>query len=164
LKVLRDLQNVMFGKLMRVDFARFSREPPGTLISRFTNDINVVSEGLVRGGQTAVRDTLTLAGAVVGMFLADWPLTLVILAVFALAALPMQQIAKSARKRTHAAQLQVSALTGLLAETFGAVRFVKSYGLEAHEIERAEGAFEDRRKAQMRLARNRHQTVPPLET
>ncbi|MBS0385578.1 MAG: ABC transporter ATP-binding protein, partial [Proteobacteria bacterium] len=69
----------------------------------------------------------------------------------------------SARKRTHAAQLQVSALTGLLAETFGAVRFVKSYGLEAHETERAKGAFEDRRKAQMRLARNRAHTVPLLE-
>ena len=163
LKVLRDLQKAMFGKLMRVDFARFSREPAGALISRFTNDINVISEGLVRGGQTAIRDTLTLVGALVAMFWADWVLTLVILAVFAVAALPMQQIAKSARKRTHAAQLQVSALTGLLAETFGAVRFVKTYGLEAHEIARADCAFEDRRKTQMRLARNRAHTVPLLE-
>ncbi|MBS0386696.1 MAG: ABC transporter permease, partial [Proteobacteria bacterium] len=96
LKVLRDLQGAMFGKLMGVDFARFGREPAGALISRFTNDINVVSEGLVRGGQTAVRDTLTLGGALIAMFWLDWVLTLVILGVFVLAALPMQQIAKSA--------------------------------------------------------------------
>jgi len=64
LKVLRDLQGAMFAKLMRVDFARFGREAPGRLISRFTNDINVISEGLVRGGQTAIRDSLTLIGAI----------------------------------------------------------------------------------------------------
>jgi subfamily B ATP-binding cassette protein MsbA len=163
LKVLRDLQGAMFDKLMRVDFARFTREAPGRLISRFTNDINVVSEGLVRGGQTAIRDTLTLVGAVASMFYFDWPLTLVILGVFAFAATPMQRIARGARERTRAAQLQISALTGLLAETFGAARFVKTYGLEAHEAVRARATFEARRKAQMRLARNRAHTVPVLE-
>ena len=90
LKVLRDLQGAMFAKLMSVDFARFGREAPGRLISRFTNDINVVSEGLVRAGQTAIRDTLTLVGAVGTMFYLDWELTLVVLGVFALAAWPMQ--------------------------------------------------------------------------
>jgi subfamily B ATP-binding cassette protein MsbA len=163
LKVLRDLQRAMFAKLMRVDFARFSREAPGRLISRFTNDINVISEGLVRGGQTAIRDTLTLVGAVGSMFYFDWVLTLVVLGAFLLAAWPMDQIAKSARKRTTAAQLQISTLTGLLAETFGSMRFIKTYGLEAHETERSRETFESRRKLQMKLARNRAHTVPLLE-
>lgn len=131
LKVLRDLQAAMFAKLMRVDFARFAREAPGQLTSRFTNDINVVAEGLVRGGQTAIRDALTLLGAVATMFYLDWVLTLVTLAIFLLAAWPMQRIAESARRRTQAAQVQISTLTGLLAETFGAMRFVKTYALEA---------------------------------
>jgi subfamily B ATP-binding cassette protein MsbA len=163
LEVLRDLQGAMFAKLMRVDFARFGREAPGRLISRFTNDINVISEGLVRGGQTAIRDSLTLIGAVGSMFYFDWVLTLVVLGIFALAAWPMQRIAESARRRTRAAQLQVSTLTGLLAETFGAMRFVKTYNLEQHETERSRQTFEARRKAQMKLARNRAHPVPLLE-
>ncbi|MFZ2030992.1 MAG: ABC transporter ATP-binding protein [Vitreimonas sp.] len=163
LKVLRDLQGAMFAKLMRVDFARFGREAPGRLISRFTNDINVISEGLVRGGQTAIRDTLTLVGAIGAMFYFDWVLTLVVLGIFTLAAWPMQRIAESARRRTHAAQLQVSTLTGLLAETFGAMRFVKTYNLEQHETERSQQTFEARRKAQLKLARNRAHPVPLLE-
>ncbi len=97
------------------------------------------------------------------MFYLDWVLTLVVLGVFALAAWPMQLIAESARRRTRAAQLQVSVLTGLLAETFGAMRFVKTYGLEAHETERSRKTFEERRKAQMKLARNRAHPVPLLE-
>lgn len=163
LKVLRDLQTAMFGKLLISDYARHAREEPGKLVSRFTNDINVVSEALVRGGQTAVRDTLTLVGAIGWMLWLDWVLTLVVLAVFALAAAPMQAIAASARKRTHAAQQQVGALSAVLFESFGAARFVKTYGLETHETERARAAFEDRRKLQMKLARNRAVTVPVLE-
>jgi subfamily B ATP-binding cassette protein MsbA len=68
LKVLRDLQQSMFSKLMDVDFARYAREEPGRLVSRFTNDINIVSEALVRGGQSIIRDTLTLIGAIASRF------------------------------------------------------------------------------------------------
>ncbi|MES1199649.1 MAG: ABC transporter ATP-binding protein [Pseudomonadota bacterium] len=163
LKVLRDLQNAMFGRLMVADYARMTKEPPGNLVSRFTNDINVVSEALVRGGQATIRDTLTLAGAVLSMLVLDWVLTLFIMAVFALSAWPMQAIAQRARRQTEAAQEQLGTLTALLSESFGAARFVKTYGLEEHEIERARDAFEQRRKLSMKLARNRAHTVPILE-
>ena len=53
LKVLRDLQRAMFAKLMRADYARLAREETGRFVSRFTNDINVVSDGLVRAVQAA---------------------------------------------------------------------------------------------------------------
>jgi subfamily B ATP-binding cassette protein MsbA len=163
LKVLRDLQGAMFAKLMTVDFARHAREEPGRLASRFTNDINVVSEALVRGAQASIRDTLTLAGAIVSMLWFDWVLTLVVAAVFLLAGRPLQLIAKRAQKQTEAAQLQIGALTALLTESFGASRFVKTYGLERREADRARAAFETRRKLALKLARNRAHTVPLLE-
>ena len=163
LKVLRDVQTAMFEKLLIADYVRHSREGPGRLVSRFTNDINIVSEALVRGGQTAVRDTLTLVGAIGWMLWLDWTLTLVVLGVFALAAGPMQAIAKSARKGTHAAQRQIGALSAVLFESFGLARFVKTYALEESETARARAAFDERRKLQMKLARNRATTVPVLE-
>jgi subfamily B ATP-binding cassette protein MsbA len=163
LKVLRDLQNAMFAKLTGADFARLTREAGGNLVSRFTNDITVIGEGLVRGGQVAVRDTLTLIGAVASMFWYDWLLTLLVLGVFAVAARPLQAIAKRARHTTEAAQAQIGALTALLTESLGAARTVKTYALEAREIERADAAFEERRALAMKLARNRARSEPLLE-
>jgi len=163
LKVLRDLQSAMFAKLMRVDFARFAREAPGRLVSRFTNDITVVAEGLVRGGQAVIRDVLTLIGAVAFMIWSDWVLTLLTAGAFLLAGPPLQAIARRARERTATAQVQLGALTALLAEVFGAARFVKSYGLEARETARAEAAFEERRRIAFRLARNRAGSEPLME-
>ncbi|MES1203983.1 MAG: ABC transporter transmembrane domain-containing protein, partial [Pseudomonadota bacterium] len=40
-KVLRDLQGALFAKLVRADFARYSRENSGQMVSRLTNDVNV---------------------------------------------------------------------------------------------------------------------------
>lgn len=163
LKVLRDLQDAMFAKLLRVDFARHAREEPGKLVSRFVNDVNVVSEALVRGAQATIRDTLTLVGAIASMLYFDWVLTLVVAGVFALAGGPLQVIAKRARAQTKAAQLQIGSLSALLSETFGAARFVKTYGLEEHETERASAAFEERRRLSMKLAYNRAGAVPLME-
>jgi subfamily B ATP-binding cassette protein MsbA len=111
LKVLRDVQNAMFAKLMDVDFARHAREEAGRLVSRFINDINVVSEGLVRGGQALIRDALTLIGAIGLMIWFDWALTLLVAVIFLLAGPPLQAIARRARRQTEAAQVQLGALT-----------------------------------------------------
>ncbi|QGZ94496.1 ABC transporter ATP-binding protein [Terricaulis silvestris] len=163
LKVLRDLQGAMFAKLMKVDFARHAREEPGKLVSRFTNDINVVSEALVRGAQATIRDALTLIGAIASMLWFDWVLTLVVFVVFAAAAWPLQLIAKKARDKTKEAQIQIGSLTTLLTETFSAARFVKTYSLEDHEIARTDASFEERRRLSMKLAYNRASTVPLME-
>jgi subfamily B ATP-binding cassette protein MsbA len=163
LKVLRDMQQAMFSKLMDVDFARYAREEPGRLVSRFTNDINVVSEALVRGGQSIIRDTLTLIGAIASMLWLDWVLTLVVLGAFALAGRPLQLIAKRAMRQTHVAQEQIGTLSALLIETFGFARVVKTYALEDREKARARAAFETRRKNAMKLAYSRAGTVPLLE-
>lgn len=163
LKVLRDVQNAMFAKLMDVDFARHAREESGRLVSRFINDITIVSEGLVRGGQALIRDALTLIGAIGLMIWFDWALTLLVAVVFLLAGPPLQAIAKRARAQTQAAQVQLGGLTALLSEIFGAARFVKTYGLEARETERAAAAFEERRRIAFKLAQNRARSEPLME-
>jgi ATP-binding cassette, subfamily B, bacterial MsbA len=146
-----------------VDFARHSREEPGRLVSRFTNDINIVSEALVRGGQSIIRDTLTLIGAIASMLWFDWVLTLVVVGAFALAGRPLQLIAKRAMRQTHVAQEQIGSLSALLMETFSFARVVKTYALEEREKARANAAFEARRKISMKLAYSRAGTVPLLE-
>jgi subfamily B ATP-binding cassette protein MsbA len=163
LKVLGDLQGAMFAKLTRADFARFGREDSGKLVSRFTNDVGVIGEGLVRGAQIAIRDTLTLIGAIASMLWFDAALAGLVLAVFALAAAPLARIARRARDATEAAQIQIGALTALLAESLGAARFVRTYNIEAHEQARARAGFERRRELAMKLARNRARSEPLLE-
>ena len=163
LKVLRDVQGVMFVKLMHADFARFQRESTGALVSRFTNDVGVIAAGLVRAAQAVLRDSLTLIGAIGSMLWFDWALTLLVLGVFALAGGPLASIARRAQRQTAVAQVQMGVLTSLLSESLGAARFVKTFGLEAHEADRARAGFENRRKIAMKQARNSRRAEPLLE-
>jgi len=43
---LRQLRNDMFAKLQRLSLSYFSRHPLGAVMSRITNDVDVVSEGM----------------------------------------------------------------------------------------------------------------------
>ena len=162
-RVLRDLQNSMFGGILKSDYARATSEPTGSLVSRFTNDINVVSEGLIRTMSQVVRDFLTLIATLVSMFFIDWTLGCVIILIFALAASPLARIANRARKDTARAQVQMGDLNSLLTESFSGARLVRTYGLEEYEKKRAAEGFEQKRKMNMRLIRNRARTDPLLE-
>ena len=163
LDVLKDIQGAMFAALTRADYARIAREETGRLVSRFTNDINIIADGLVRGAQVILRDILTIVGALASMFYFDWALALFVIVVFMLAGPPLSRIARVARARTEEAQEQLGALTALLAESLGAARLVRVFGLEAREARRADAAFEARRKLALKLARNRAGTDPLLE-
>lgn len=163
LRALRDVQRAMFDALVHADFMRVEKEPLGALVSRFTNDLSVVSEGLVRSIGQLARDALTLVAALGAMLWIDWPLASLVIAVFALAASPLQRIGKRARRDSHAAQAQMGDLASSLTESFAAARLVRSDGLEDRETRRLAAQFEARCKAQMRLVRNRARADPLLE-
>ena len=162
-KVLRDLQGQMFSKLVRADFARSAREASGQMISRLTNDINVIAEGLIRSVQVVMRDALTLVGALASMLWFDWVVALLVFALFAIAGPPLAAIARRARVQTESAQLMMGRLTALLSESFSSPRFVKTYGLEECEESRAGAAFEERRRINMKIVYNRARAEPLME-
>jgi len=159
-KVLRDLQGAMFSKLVRADFARSQRERSGQSVSRLTNDVNVIAEGLIRSFQVVVRDSLTLLGTLLSMLWLDWVVALLVIAIFLFAGPPLSAIAKRARRQTESAQLLMGRLTSLLSESFSSPRFVKTYGLETHEESRANEAFEERRRVNMKIVYNRARVEP----
>jgi ATP-binding cassette, subfamily B, bacterial MsbA len=162
-KMLRDLQGAMFSKLIRADFARSARENTGQMISRLTNDINVIAEGLIRATQVVMRDALTVIGALAAMLWYDWLVAAMVIALFAFAGPPLSAIAKRARRQTEGAQQMMGRLTALLAESFSSPRFVKTYGLEASEETRARAAFEERRRLNMKIVYNRTRVEPMME-
>jgi subfamily B ATP-binding cassette protein MsbA len=153
----------MFSKLVRADYARMQAEASGGLVSRFTNDVNVVNEGIIRGFQAVARDAVTVIAQVAIIFWFDWVLAILVLGLFALGGPPLARIAKRARDQTKRQQETMGEMTAMLGESLAAPRLVKTFGLEARETERAKLLFESRRKILMKLTRNRAQADPLLE-
>lgn len=163
LKVMQDLQERMFARLVRADFARLLAEPVGALVSRFTNDITLLREALIRAANNLLRDTLTVVGAVAAMFWFDWMLAILVLVVYPLAALPVVRIGQRLRKTSNEAQKQMGEVTSFLEESFSGARMVKTYQLESYEVDRSRGAFLSRFRLALKLAASKARVDPILE-
>lgn len=163
LTVMQDLQNAMFTKLVHADFARLQSEPVGSLVSRFTNDISLLRETLVRLANNLLRDTMTVIWAAAWMLYLDWMLTLLVLVVYPLAAFPVIKIGQRLRKTSAQAQSQMGEVTSQLEESFSGTRMVKTYGLEDYEAKRADKSFFERLKFLFSITENKARVDPILE-
>jgi subfamily B ATP-binding cassette protein MsbA len=137
LRIIADLQNEMFAHLMRADLAFFHNTATGNLISRFTNDVNLlrgaVSNALISMG----RELLTLIALVGVMFYQDWKLALAVSFVFPLAVIPVVRLGRRIRRVSANTQAEIANLATLLSQAFQGARHVKAYGMEAYEGRRA---------------------------
>ena len=76
-RVLQDLRERVFAHLQAMSIGFFTRNRPGVLISRMTNDIEALNQLVSDGVVTLFSSTLTLLGVVVIMLVYDVKLALV---------------------------------------------------------------------------------------
>ena len=135
---LRQLRNDMFAKLQRLSLSYFSRHPLGAVMSRITNDVDVISEFVTLGVTSLVGDVVMLVIIVGMMFGLDWRLALVSLAVMPLMWLASRVFSKWARNAFRQVRSTVGDVYGNLQESIDGVRTAQSFVRE----DRNAAAFE----------------------
>ena len=138
------LQNGLFEKLLTLDYAHIIKEQSGAFASRFLNDVNAIREGVLKVTNSLVRDTLTIIGLTIAMFDADWQLALVALLVLPIAIYPVTLIGNRLRKIAGQSQNQASQLSGVIEESLGGIRLVKTYAMEKTEAARVGASLNER--------------------
>ena len=163
-RVVADLQSDLYHRLIQSDLAFFNTTSPGTLVSRFLNDVgllrNAVSTTLTGFG----RDLLTAVALIGLMFYQDWLLALISFFAFPTAVLPIVRIGKRMRKVSSNTQVQMGKLTTVLDETFQGIRHVKAYGMEPHETQRADATIDEVFRLTQKAAVIRNLLSPIMET
>ncbi len=162
LTVIRELQERMFGHLVRADVARLEREAPAQLAARFTTDAAVIREALTRA-VIGISDVVTVVGLVASMLYLDWVLSVIAGALYPLAAVPIQRIGKRVRRASGGMQERMGETSALLNESFAQARTVRAYRLEEAEQHRAHLAFDGLYRALLRMTRSRARVDPVLE-
>ena len=163
LSIMRDLQIAMFDRLITADFERIEREPVGAVISRFTNDITMLRESLIRAANNLTRDVFTVLGCLIVLVWLDWALTLVVLAVLILASQPILAIGKAIRTRAGKVQDQMGDVSSFLEESFSGARMVKTFSLEPWAKDRARGRFAERFRLVLSMVAQRARIEPIME-
>lgn len=163
-RVIADMQLDLFAHLMRADLGTFHDQASGRLISRFTNDIQMMRHSISNVLTGLARETLTMIFLVGVMFYQSWELSLLALVGFPLAIFPIARLGRRMRKLSDGTQSELGEFTAQLDESFQGVRVVKAYGREEFELGRARGAIERLFTLYFKAARVQAAASPMMET
>ncbi|MGO9472264.1 MAG: ABC transporter ATP-binding protein [Rhodomicrobium sp.] len=158
-----DMQKRLFAHMLHADFARLLREPPGQLLSRIGNDLGSIQTAIMSIFTVAIRDVLTVGALAFSMFYLDWVMTLVVLAFYPLAAIPITSIGKIIRKNAYRTALQTGNTTSVLVEHLSSPRLIKTFQLEDYAIARMSEEFERVNRLRLKTVRIRSALNPILE-
>lgn len=158
-----DLQQRAFSKLVNSDFAQIVLNAPGQLVSKLTNDVNFIRDAGLATLNTAIRDTLSIIALVGTMIYLDPMMTLIVLGVYPIAALPIAIISDRLRKVAKRTQSELGDMTAQLSEKLSGMRLIKMFRLEDYASDRVNGSFEEVFKLRMKAVRNRARLDPILE-
>jgi ATP-binding cassette, subfamily B, bacterial MsbA len=133
---LFDIRNHFYRRTMALDLSSFSDQGSAELISRFTNDMDSVGQGLNTLFSKVIREPLRVISCLsIAMWL-NWRLTslaLVLVPVSALTAKRAGQIMKRAVRRSLES---MSTIYKILQETFQGIVVVKAFTMERRERRR----------------------------
>ncbi len=163
MRITTDMQKTGFQHLITADFARLTRETPGRMVSRLTNDVAFVQQASQAALNTAVRDSLTVAALAVYMVYTDWVMSLIVLGVYPAAVLPIMGIGKRLRRVAKRTQNELGGMTSLLTEKLSGVRLIKAFRLEEYAAERMNRSFEQIYALRIKAVKSRARLDPMLE-
>jgi subfamily B ATP-binding cassette protein MsbA len=163
-RIIADLQNRLFRHVIRFDLAFFHDTASGNLVSRMTNDINLMRNAVSNALTGMVKDSLSLLFLVGVMFEKDWTLALLAFVVFPIAVYPIIRIGRRMRKVSTQALGELGRFTARLNEAFLGARHVKAYNMEEFESARTEKLIESVFSLIFKALRVRAAASPIMET
>ena len=113
-----------FGKISKLPLKFFDGHSHGDIISRLTNDIDAVSEGLLQGITQLFSGIVTVVGSLVLMFLLDWRITLCVIVITIICIFVSKAIATNSGKMFRLQAQTIGELNGYVSETVGNLKVV----------------------------------------
>ena len=151
-KVIMDLRQAMFIRLVNYPTSFFDNHRSGSLMSRFTYDVTQIKEASTNAISTLVRDSLSVIGLLGWMFYIDWSLALICLAGAPLIGIIISIIRKRLRKMSLQVQQTMGDIHHVLNECFDGQKVVKLYGGQEVEKRRFYNTVNSHRSFTMKFA------------
>ncbi|GMQ76936.1 MAG: lipid A ABC transporter ATP-binding protein/permease MsbA [Gammaproteobacteria bacterium] len=150
-KVVMDLRNQMFDKLLSLPSAYYDKQASGTLISKVTFDATQVMEAASNVLLVLVRDSLSIIGLLAWMLYLQWQLTLIAFITAPVIVLLVKYFSKRLRLMSHRLQESMGDVTHVLEEAIDGQHVVRSFGGEPYEKRRFANTAEQVRRFQLKF-------------
>jgi ATP-binding cassette subfamily B protein len=137
-KTVFNLRKNLFSRLQHLPIKFFDNHLHGDLMSRLTNDIDLISNALSSSIVQVFTSIISLIGTVIMMLWLSPTLTMVSVTVVPLMFLFTRMIASRTRESFLQQQSQLGDLNGLIEENISGQKVVKIFNRESQEIDEFE--------------------------
>ncbi len=161
-KLIISIRYDVFSHLQKVSLSFFSKKTTGQLISRMTNDVNMV-QAMVKGSMTILNDIISLICLFGYIFYLHWKLTLLVFVVLPFIGGIVRKFSKKIRRVGHDMQEKMADVTSVMHEAISGVQITRAFTMEEHEIERFHNKDRESMKAQLRGVRVQSTVLPVVE-
>lgn len=137
-KTAAEIRDEGFSRMSRLPLSFYDHTSHGDILSRFVNDVDAISDGLLQGLVQLVTGIATMIGTMIFMLVMSARMTLIVLPAAFLTFLIATFMVKVTGKFFQKQQAYIGELDGLVEEVFGGQREVKAFGREVAEQENFE--------------------------
>lgn len=130
-RTVQSIRKEMFEKILKTNVVNHDQNAHGDLMSRFTNDIDLVGEGLNSAAASIIINIFTLFGTVAVMFYLNAMLTLITLIIIPLLGLMSTAIVKKSKIYSKRQQQSLGDLNGYIEESIEGQSVMQLFNHEA---------------------------------
>ncbi|MCP5060903.1 MAG: ABC transporter ATP-binding protein [Ignavibacteriae bacterium] len=134
--MIKDIRDEAYIHLHKLPMSYFKNERTGDLISRLTNDVNVVQTSVTAVFLSLFREPITILVFMLIAISISWKLFLFSLIILPVSILIIGWIGNVVRKQSLILQKRMGNITSVLQETISGVKIVKAFGMENYETEK----------------------------
>lgn len=131
---LKRIRERLFRKVQKLPVRYFDTNPTGDIMSRFTNDVDIIGEMLNSTLVQIFSGTITLIGTLALMLYTNWVLAVVTIVVSPIIAKIGTAIAGKSRKYFMKQQTDLGKVNGYIEETVTGQKVVKVFNYEENVV------------------------------
>ncbi len=162
--IVRHLRDRLYARIQAMPIAFFQQNQTGVLMSRVTNDVNIIRNMVSSAITGSLRDVFTVFGLIFVIFYRDWKMALAALVILPVAYFPVVALGRRVRRATGGGQEAFAEMNTQLHETFSGNKIVKAFGQEGYEKERFFAKTRRLFRLEMKAVRYKALTSPVMES
>ena len=134
-KTVKKIRKDAFDKLQNLPVNYYDTNQAGDIVSRITNDVDLISNSLASVVNELMTSIITLFGSLVMMYILNWVLATVVLLFVPIMVIFTKKVANTTKKGFVAQQKHLGALNSIVEESISGLKVVKLYNQEPEIIE-----------------------------
>lgn len=157
-----DVRDRLYEKVQSFSFTNFNRFPTSSLITRMTNDVTQIQNGLFMALRIAIRAPLLVIGSVIMVFVINLKLALIFMITVPLILIFLVWVMRKAGPIFKTIQQKLDHVNGVMQENLVGMRLIKAFLRKKHEVKRFTKSSKELKERTVTALRTVELTMPVI--